>query len=319
MRSTWAYTTILAALVLGGNVSSNLARAVPWDIFSDPESDSACDVVNAGNLEVVVLSDTGELVVVTRDDYPLDEAAFVNEEGVFFFDGVPVGQISFAVDGDGFRTLWLLAPDDTVLELDPDTSEPIFTDQFPDDFVGVPCDAFDLWDDDDFDDVPDEFDFCPDTPPDEPVDEDGCACFEVDSDGDGVDDCDDECPLDFGDDPFGCPCEEFDDDLDGVDNCFDLCPDTPLNTFVTEEGCPCNEFDEDDDGINDCFDDCLNTPFGAEVDGDGCEIIIVVQPPPVTVVQPPPVTIVCGNFSTLTMALTFGTLVTLRLARRRFS
>lgn len=256
MRSTWVHTTLLAALVLGGNVSNNFAQEVPWDIFSDPESDSACDVVNAGNLEVVVLSDTGELVVVTGDDYTLGEAAFVDAEGVFFFEGIPVGEVLFAVDGDGFRTLWLLAPDNTVLELDPNTGEPIFTNQFPGDFVGVPCDAFDLWDDDDFDDVLDEFDGCPGTPP---------------------------------------------------------------NTVVTEEGCPCNEFDEDDDGINDCFDDCPNTPLGADVDEVGCEIVIVIQPPPVTVIHPPPVTVVCGNFSTLTMALTFGTLVTLRLARRRFS
>jgi hypothetical protein len=252
MRSTWVHTTLLAILVLGGNVSNNFAQEVPWDIFSDPESDSACDVVNAGNREVVVLSDTGELVVVTGDDYTLPDAAFVNDTGVFFFGDIPFGAISFAVDGDGFRTAWLLALDNTVLELDPVTGAPVFTHDFPDDFVGVPCDAFDLWDDDDFDDVRDEVD---------------------------------DCPLDFGD---------------------------------YASGCPCNVFDEDDDGVNDCDDDCLNTPLGANVDEVGCEIVIVIQPPPVTVIQPPPVTIVCGNFSTLTMALTFGALVTLRLARRRY-
>jgi len=278
MRSTWVHTAVLAAvLVLGGNVSSNFAQEVPWDVFPDLESDAACSVVNAGNLEVVVLSDTGELVVVTEEDYPLDDAAFVDENGVFFFDGIPVGQISFADDGDGFRTVWLLAPDNTVLELDPLTGEPIFTDLIPDDFVGVPCDPFELWDDDDFDDVPDELDLCPDTPPDEPVDEDGCACFEVDSDGDGVDDCDDECPLDFGDDDVGCPCDAF---------------------------------DEDDDGINDCFDDCPNTPLGADVDADGCEIVVVL---PLT-----PVSITCGGFSGLTLAMTLGLLVSLRLSRRRW-
>jgi hypothetical protein len=279
MRSTWVHTAVLAAvLVFGGGGSSNLARAAPWDVFSDdPVSGSVCDVVNAGNLEVVVLSDTGELVVVTEEDYPLDDAAFVDENGVFFFDGIPVGQISFADDGDEFRTLWLLAPDNTVLELDPLTGEPIFTDLIPDDFVGVPCDPFELWDDDDFDDVPDELDLCPDTPPDEPVDGDGCACFEVDSDGDGVDDCDDECPLDFGDDDAGCPCDAF---------------------------------DEDDDGINDCFDDCPNTPLGADVDADGCEIVVVL---PLT-----PVSITCGGFSGLTLAMTLGLLVSLRLSRRRW-
>lgn len=119
----------------------------------------------------------------------------------------------------------------------------------------------------------------------------------------------DACEL--WDDPADC-----DEDLDGVPDEIDDCPGTPLNTFVTEQGCPCNAFDEDDDEINDCFDECPNTPFGAVVDDVGCEIVIVVRPPPVTI-QPPPVTVVCGSLSTLTMALTFGTLVTLRLARRR--
>ena len=255
MRSTWVHTTLMAVLVLGGNAASSFAQEVPWDVFSDdPVSGSVCDVVNAGNLEVVVLSDTGELIVVTEDDYALGAAAFVNADGIFFFGGIPVGEVLFADDGDGFRTLWLLAPDDTVLELDPDTGEPVFTNLFPDDFVDVPCDAFELWDDDDFDDVPDEFDFC---------------------------------------------------------------PDTPLNTPVTVEGCPCNAFDEDDDEINDCFDECPNTPFGTVVDDVGCEIVVVVRPPPVTI-QPPPITVICGSLSTLTMALTFGTLVSLRLVRRRY-
>jgi len=247
MQSTWDYTALLAVFVLGGNVSSNFAQEVPWDVFVDPETGAACDVVNAGNLEVVVLSDTGELVIVTGNDYALDEAAYV-EDGIFF-EGIPLGQIAFADDGGGVRTLWLLDLGDNVLELDPDTGEPIFTNRIPGDFAGVPCDAFELWDDDDFDDVSDVFDLCPDTPP---------------------------------------------------------------NTFVTEDGCPCELSDEDDDEINDCFDDCPSTPFGTVVDSHGCEI--VVEPPPAF-----PVFITCGNFSMLTMTLTFGALVTLRLARRRHS
>src|SRR3989337_2775721 len=80
---------------------------VPWEVFIDPASGAACDVVNAGNLEAVVLLDTGELAVVTGEDYVL-ELTFIDENGVFFFDGIPVGQISFATDGEGFRSLWLL-------------------------------------------------------------------------------------------------------------------------------------------------------------------------------------------------------------------
>jgi len=284
MRSNWVLRALFAAVVLfsrsgGGSV----AQAVPWDVFADPDSASVCDTVNAANAELVVLSDTGELVIISGVDVVLD-ATFVDADGFVFFDGFPVGVIDFAEDGDRFRTLWWTSLSGTVVEVDEFTGEPFATDLFPSDFHGVPCDACAFWDDpadcvidSDLDGIPDEIDFCPDTPLGEPIDLDGCACFEVDSDGDGVDDCDDECPLDFGDDPFGCPCAVF---------------------------------DEDDDGINDCFDDCPGTPFGDDVDGDGCEIIFVVEPP---------VFIACGNFSALTMALTFGALVTLRLARRRFS
>jgi hypothetical protein len=238
------------AVVLVGLATVPVSAQVPWDVFADPQSDSVCDVVNAANLEFVVITETGELAVVTEKDFVLPEDAGVDPDGVFFFGGIPIGEVAFAFDGDDFRTLWLLAPDDTVLELDPVTGEPIFTDLFPEDFVSVPCDAFELWDDDDFDGVEDAFDDCPETPLGEPVDDGGCACFEVDSDEDGLDDCDDECPFDPSDDITGCPCEVF---------------------------------DEDDDGINDCFDDCPGTPPGENVDEDGCEGVVIVNPPPVVV------------------------------------
>lgn len=257
MRSTLAHRVVLAVIVLVGSGSSTFAQEVPWVVFPDPQpGGAACDVVNAGNLEVIVLSDTGNLVVVTGVDYPLGEDASVNEDGVYSFAGIPMGAIVFADDGDGLRTLWLLDLNGNVLELDPDTGAPIFTNDVPDDFLGVPCDAFTLWDDDDFDDVSDEFDICPDTPLDEHADGDGCSCSQLDSDQDHIDDCN------------------------------DACPDTPLD---------------------------------AAVDESGCEIVIVVQTPPVTVVQTPPITFACGNFSGLTLAMTFGTLVAFLLARRRYS
>ncbi len=308
----WIPGLVVASLAWTG-VSSTLGQSVPWDVYFDSVSDAACDIVNTGNFEVVVFSDTGELIVVTGEDYALGEAAFVDDDGVFFFAGLPLGQVSFAEDGDGFPRAWLLAPDDTVLELDPDTGEPIFTSLIPSDFVDVPCDAFDLWDDDDFDDVPDEFDFCPDTPIGEFVDEDGCDCAEFDSDEDGVDDCADECPLtpfDEGADDFGCSCSEYDDDGDGVDDCVDECPLTPLDEIADDFGCSCIELDGDADGIEDCFDDCPNSRLGADVDIDGCEGVVIV---------PPPVIVACGNFTALTMMLTLAGLASLRMTRHRFS
>lgn len=195
---------VMAILVLGGSGLNGFAQEVSWDVYLDVESDISCDVVNAGNLEFVVLSDTGQLVIITDVDYPLNAPAVVDEQGIFSYEGIPLGQVTFADDGNGFRTVWLLDLAGNVMELDPDTGEPTFTSNIPDDFLGVPCDAFQLWDDDDFDGVPDEFD---------------------------------NCPLDFGDYRFGCPCEVFDDDDDSVNNCFDECLNTPLDAAVDDTGC----------------------------------------------------------------------------------
>lgn len=65
--------------------------------------------------------------------------------------------------------------------------------------------------DDDEDGVINCFDLCPDTPVEEQVDADGCACSQLDP---------------------------GDDDGDGVDNCFDECPGTPEFAEVDEVGCP---------------------------------------------------------------------------------
>ena len=352
MRSTWIRTILFAAaLHLGGMRGNDGVQAVPWDIFDDPNSTSTCDAVNASNAELVVLSGTGELVIITGTDLILT-ATFVDADGFVFFDGLAVGVINFAEDGDGIRTLWWTSLDGTVVEVDAFTGEPSTTNLLPSDFHGVLCDACEIWDnladcvgDQDGDGIVDVIDICPDTPPDEPVDIDGCscsqfdddadgvdncvddcpdtplgeavddggcACFEVDSDADGIDDCTDDCPFTPPDelvDAGGCSCSEFDDDADGVENCFDDCPDTPLNSTVDDAGCPCVD-DSDVDGVEDCFDDCPGTPLNADVDAHGCEIVVVMPPPPVF--------ISCGGFSGLTVMLTFGALVTLRLARRKW-
>ena len=247
MRSTWIRTILFAAaLHLGGMRWNDGVQAVPWDIFEDPASSSVCDTVNAGNAELVVLSDTGELVYITHTDLILT-ATFVDADGFVFFDMLPVGVIDFAEDGDGFRTLWWTALDGTVIELDELTLEPVTTDLFPTDFHDVPCDACELWDD--------------------PTD---CV---GDQDGDGIIDVVDACPdtpLDEPADVFGCSCSQLDDDDDGVDNCFDDCPDTPLGELADDGGCACFEVDSDADGIDDCTDDCPLTPPDEPVDAGGC-------------------------------------------------
>jgi len=92
--------------------------------------------------------------------------------------------------------------------------------------------------DSDGDGVPDDMDKCPGTPPNTPVDANGC---ELDSDGDGV-----------------------------VDS-KDKCPGTPPGTKVDADGCPIDG-DADGDGVKDSKDQCPGTPAGSKVNDVGCEI-----------------------------------------------
>ncbi len=138
------------------SASTSLAQSVPWVLFQDSLTFSACDVVNAENAELVVLIATGELVLVTGSDKIVD-GTFVDIDApgppwfVFFF-GEPAGVVDFAVDGDGFSTLWWLSPtllpfaDPLVIHVNTFTGQPTATDLFPTDFVDVPCDATPFWD-----------------------------------------------------------------------------------------------------------------------------------------------------------------------------
>ena len=118
---------------LGCCAAPALAQDVPWDVFVDFQSDSICDVVNAENVELVVLSDTGQLVMVTGPDVVLVDT-FVDENGDVFFGPDPAGFITFDLDGD-------------VVNVDGFTGEPTETTLFPLDFFDVPCDACNFWDD----------------------------------------------------------------------------------------------------------------------------------------------------------------------------
>ncbi|MBA2664955.1 MAG: OmpA family protein [Bradymonadaceae bacterium] len=112
-------------------------------------------------------------------------------------------------------------------------------------------------------DEPVELSPCPDAPADYdgPVDEDGCpvelvldcsnlsadyqgavdvhGCPLLDSDGDGVLDADDVCPLepeDFDGMEDGSGCPEYDNDNDGIADIDDHCPDEP--GLAAHDGCP---------------------------------------------------------------------------------
>jgi len=289
--------------------------------FLDDGSGEICGIVNTANAELVVLVDTGELVVVTGTDLVLADT-FVDDSGFVFLGGLPAGLIDFADDAVGFPKLWWLGLDGSVLDIDPLTGEPSSSGFTPDQIEGAFCDGCERWDDpvdcglvadSDLDGVEDDFDFCDNTPLDETADEDGCSCSQNDGDDDGISDCVDLCPDTFpGDltDDLGCGCSEFDDDGDGVDDCFDDCPFTPLDELADGGGCSCGQLDDDADGVENCFDECPGSDLGEDVDADGCGSVVVVVPPS-------PVVIACGNLTSLTMVTMFAGLASMRLVRRR--
>ena len=81
-----------------------VAQSVPWQVFQDVTGET-CEVVHAANADLVVLSSTGQLTIVTGQDITLQDTA-VDTGGSVFFEGAEAGLISFQVDGDGVRTLW---------------------------------------------------------------------------------------------------------------------------------------------------------------------------------------------------------------------
>ena len=103
----------------------------------------------------------------------------------------------------------------------------------------------------------------------------------VDTDGDGICESDDNCPIiangnqsDIDEDNIGDVC---DDDIDGdtVLNEDDNCP-YHVNTEQTDTdgngaGDVCDA-DDDNDGVLDADDACVPTPLGEVVNADGCSI-----------------------------------------------
>jgi OOP family OmpA-OmpF porin len=88
-----------------------------------------------------------------------------------------------------------------------------------------------------------------------------------DTDGDGVNDNQDQCPNT----PLGIPVDQagcaLDSDQDGVVDGKDQCPKTPHVTPVNTVGC---SIDKDGDGALNTRDDCPNTYPGLKVNKRGC-------------------------------------------------
>ena len=114
-----------------------------------------------------------------------------------------------------------------------------------------------------------------------------------DTDGDGISDQEDACPLVYGKKEFqGCPDTDGDGIIDGIDDCIETpgpkenngCPwpDTDEDGLLDkEDDCPtipgpkenngCPYIDTDEDGLLDKDDECPNTP--GPIENKGCPVI----------------------------------------------
>ena len=101
-------------------------------------------------------------------------------------------------------------------------------------------------------------DFCPDDPDKTAPGFCGCGVPDIDTDGDEVEDCIDNCPDVYNP-------EQTDTDGDGVGDVCDNCPDVinPPNTATGLQN------DDDNDGIGDACDNCRIVPNESQVDTDG--------------------------------------------------
>jgi OOP family OmpA-OmpF porin len=93
-----------------------------------------------------------------------------------------------------------------------------------------------------------------------------------DSDGDGIPDDIDACPMEKGaKDNDGCP-KLADRDGDGIPDIYDKCPDQPEDKDGIDDGDGCPETDADADGIPDTEDACPKQPGQRNTDPkkNGC-------------------------------------------------
>jgi OmpA-OmpF porin, OOP family len=124
--------------------------------------------------------------------------------------------------------------------------------------------------DSDGDGLADDVDECPMDPEDFDGFEDADGCPDPDNDHDGIADAIDECPMDPEDidgfqDADGCP--DDDNDGDGLADTIDECPDEAedIDGFEDADGCP--DPDNDGDGVADTVDKC---PDEYAETADGC-------------------------------------------------
>jgi hypothetical protein len=131
--------------------------------------------------------------------------------------------------------------------------------------------------DSDGDGIANDKDKCPLIAEDKDGFEDSDGCPDDDNDGDRRPDSEDKCPnqaedIDGFEDDDGCP--ELDNDKDNIPDLQDKCPNDPEDGKepYPKDGCPADKRDSDGDGIPDSADQCPTEEEDTDgfEDGDGC-------------------------------------------------
>ncbi len=138
----------------------------------------------------------------------------------------------------------------------------------------APCDD-DCGVDSDGDGVPDCNDGCPTDPNKTAPGVCGCGTPDDDTDNDGTPDCNDNCPNDSNKtEPGDCGCgvADTDTDGDGTPDCNDNCPSDPSKTAPGICGCGVSDVDSDGDGAADCNDGCPADPNKTDPGVCGCGV-----------------------------------------------
>jgi len=138
------------AAVVGSTTAS--AQTLPWQVFVDGATSTECAVINAENVELVVLDATGQLVITSALGTDLTDTvlidSLVDADGNVFIGGAPAGAIRFAEDvNDAVGLWWVSMLTEHVVRFDTVTNTPLETDGFPSDAVGDVCDPCTVWDD----------------------------------------------------------------------------------------------------------------------------------------------------------------------------
>ncbi len=116
-----------------------------WFIFQE-SAGIGCEVINAANVELVLLDGSNNLTIVSGPDVTLPDLE-IDAEWNVYFAGQQSGFLTFADDGDNLRSLWWISLTGRVVDVNPLNGSPSETDLFPEDFRNAGCDACEYWDD----------------------------------------------------------------------------------------------------------------------------------------------------------------------------